>query len=177
MLCKGANLAIRLNQFHRVRLHRAIRNLHARRPDRHPRQHQALRLRAFNDRYGVRRGDRLLAHVAAVLRTLATEEPGSFLAHYGADDFGFLLPPERVVETTRRAVQGIGATVGEFYDPEDLSAGGIAGHDARGGAILVAPKAQRIGRNPKTGIEVPILPRRVMTFRASQSMRARVAGK
>ena len=38
-------------------------------------------------------------------------------------------------------------------------------------------KAQRVGRNPKTGIEVPILPRRVMTFRASQSMRARVAGK
>ncbi|HMM34243.1 MAG TPA: diguanylate cyclase, partial [Thermoanaerobaculia bacterium] len=81
-----------------------------------------LRLRAFNDRYGVRRGDRLLAHVAAVLRTLATEEPGSFLAHYGADDFGFLLPPERVVETLRRAIQGIAATAGEFYDPEDLAA-------------------------------------------------------
>ena len=116
-----------------------------------------LRLRAFNDRYGVRRGDRLLAHVAAVLRTLATEEPGSFLAHYGADDFGFLLPPERVVETTRRAVQGIGATVGEFYDPEDLSAGGIAGHDARGGAILVAPAALVAGVAFWGGGETPTL--------------------
>jgi integration host factor subunit alpha len=45
------------------------------------------------------------------------------------------------------------------------------------GTFVLRDKAQRIGRNPKTGIEVPILPRRVMTFRASQTMRARVAGK
>jgi nucleoid DNA-binding protein len=34
--------------------------------------------------------------------------------------------------------------------------------------------AKRIGRNPKTGVEVPIAPRRVMTFRASQIMRDRI---
>src|SRR3546814_1484370 len=34
------------------------------------------------------------------------------------------------------------------------------------GTFVLRDKAQRIGRNPKTGIEVPILPRRVMTFRA-----------
>ena len=45
------------------------------------------------------------------------------------------------------------------------------------GTFVLRDKAQRIGRNPKTGVEVPILPRRVMTFRASQAMRARVAGK
>jgi integration host factor subunit alpha len=44
------------------------------------------------------------------------------------------------------------------------------------GTFVLRDKAQRIGRNPKTGVEVPILPRRVMTFRASQSMRGRVAG-
>ena len=44
------------------------------------------------------------------------------------------------------------------------------------GTFVLRDKAQRVGRNPKTGIEVPILPRRVMTFRASQTMRARVAG-
>jgi integration host factor subunit alpha len=32
-----------------------------------------------------------------------------------------------------------------------------------------------VGRNPKTGVEVPIAPRRVLTFRASQMMRANVA--
>jgi integration host factor subunit alpha len=43
------------------------------------------------------------------------------------------------------------------------------------GSFILRDKGQRIGRNPKTGIEVPIAPRRVMTFRASQIMRDKVA--
>lgn len=43
------------------------------------------------------------------------------------------------------------------------------------GTFLLRDKAQRIGRNPKTGVEVPITPRRVMTFRASQLLKDRVA--
>ena len=43
------------------------------------------------------------------------------------------------------------------------------------GTFLLRDKAQRIGRNPKTGIEVPITPRRVMTFRASQLLKERIA--
>lgn len=43
------------------------------------------------------------------------------------------------------------------------------------GTFILRDKPQRIGRNPKTGIEVPIAPRRVLTFRASQKMRERIA--
>jgi integration host factor subunit alpha len=43
------------------------------------------------------------------------------------------------------------------------------------GSFILRDKAQRIGRNPKTGVEVPIAPRRVLTFRASQIMRDRIA--
>jgi len=43
------------------------------------------------------------------------------------------------------------------------------------GSFILRDKGQRVGRNPKTGVEVPIAPRRVMTFRASQLMRDRVA--
>jgi integration host factor subunit alpha len=43
------------------------------------------------------------------------------------------------------------------------------------GTFILRDKGQRVGRNPKTGIEVPIAPRRVMTFRASQIMRERIA--
>ena len=43
------------------------------------------------------------------------------------------------------------------------------------GTFILRDKGQRIGRNPKTGIEVPIAPRRVMTFRASQIMRDRIS--
>ena len=44
------------------------------------------------------------------------------------------------------------------------------------GMFSVRQKGRRIGRNPKTGVEVPILPRRVLVFRPSQSLRARVNG-
>jgi integration host factor subunit alpha len=42
------------------------------------------------------------------------------------------------------------------------------------GTFVLRDKGQRIGRNPKTGVEVPIAPRRVLTFRASQMMRDRI---
>ena len=43
------------------------------------------------------------------------------------------------------------------------------------GSFILRDKGERVGRNPKTGVEVPIAPRRVMTFRASQLMRDRIA--
>jgi integration host factor subunit alpha len=42
------------------------------------------------------------------------------------------------------------------------------------GTFLVRQKGQRVGRNPKTGIEVPILPRKVLSFRPSQVLKARI---
>lgn len=39
------------------------------------------------------------------------------------------------------------------------------------GTFQVRSKGQRIGRNPKTGEEVPILPRRVLAFRASHVLK------
>ncbi|MCW3834753.1 integration host factor subunit alpha [Sphingomonas canadensis] len=42
------------------------------------------------------------------------------------------------------------------------------------GSFILRDKGERVGRNPKTGIEVPIAPRRVLTFRASQMMRDRI---
>lgn len=42
------------------------------------------------------------------------------------------------------------------------------------GTFSVRQKGQRSGRNPKTGEEVPILPRSVLVFRPSQLLRAEV---
>jgi len=42
------------------------------------------------------------------------------------------------------------------------------------GSFSVRQKGQRIGRNPKTGEEVPILPRRVLVFRPSQVLKSRI---
>lgn len=42
------------------------------------------------------------------------------------------------------------------------------------GTFAVREKGQRVGRNPKTGEEVPIPPRRVLVFRASQVLKDRI---
>ncbi|GAB4143458.1 MAG: integration host factor subunit alpha [Sphingomonadales bacterium] len=42
------------------------------------------------------------------------------------------------------------------------------------GSFLVRHKGGRVGRNPKTGEEVPIEPRRVLVFRPSQVMKDRI---
>ena len=45
------------------------------------------------------------------------------------------------------------------------------------GSFSVRSKGQRIGRNPKTGEEVPILPRKVLVFRASHVLKDQINGQ
>jgi integration host factor subunit alpha len=45
------------------------------------------------------------------------------------------------------------------------------------GSFLVRDKGERVGRNPKTGVEVPIDPRRVLVFKPSNIMKARINGE
>lgn len=44
------------------------------------------------------------------------------------------------------------------------------------GSFVVRTKGERIGRNPKTGVEVPITPRRVMVFKPSNILKSRING-
>ena len=45
------------------------------------------------------------------------------------------------------------------------------------GSFSIRQKGERVGRNPKTGVEVPILPRKVLVFRASHVLKDRINGK
>jgi integration host factor subunit alpha len=45
------------------------------------------------------------------------------------------------------------------------------------GTFMVRSKRERMGRNPKTGEEVPITPRRVLVFRPSQVMKNVINGQ
>ena len=45
------------------------------------------------------------------------------------------------------------------------------------GSFVLRAKGLRVGRNPKTGIEVPIEPRTVLTFRPSQILRDAINGE
>ena len=45
------------------------------------------------------------------------------------------------------------------------------------GSFNIRQKGERVGRNPKTGEEVPILPRKVLVFRASHVLKSRINGE
>jgi integration host factor subunit alpha len=45
------------------------------------------------------------------------------------------------------------------------------------GTFAVRQKSERVGRNPKTGDEVPIAPRRVLVFRPSHVLKAIINGQ
>lgn len=58
---------------------------------------------------------------------------------------------------------------GALEQGEQVKLSGFGNFDLR-------EKKQRPGRNPKTGEEIPISPRRVVTFRPGQKLKARVEG-
>lgn len=45
------------------------------------------------------------------------------------------------------------------------------------GSFNVREKSTRIGRNPRTGVEVPITPRKTISFKASNQLKSRVEKK
>lgn len=45
------------------------------------------------------------------------------------------------------------------------------------GSFVVRDKGERIGRNPKTGVEVPIMQRRVLVFKPSNVLKAYMNGE
>ncbi|MFV0280353.1 MAG: integration host factor subunit alpha [Rhodoblastus sp.] len=59
----------------------------------------------------------------------------------------------------------------------DVIAAGEAVKLSSFGSFLVRAKGERVGRNPKTGVEASISPRRVIVFKASHLLKSRVNGK
>ena len=79
-------------------------------------------------------------------------------------------------------VQKVGLPRNESQDLVELVLGEISTALCKGegvklssfGSFDIRSKGQRMGRNPKTGKEVPITPRRVLVFRASNIMKDRI---
>lgn len=79
-------------------------------------------------------------------------------------------------------VQKVGLPRNESQELVELVLGEICNSLERGdhvklstfGSFDIRAKGERVGRNPKTGEEVPITPRRVLVFRASNIMKDRI---
>ena len=80
--------------------------------------------------------------------------------------------------------QQVGLSRNEFAELVELVIAEISRALERGdivkissfGSFAVRHKGQRVGRNPKTGQEVPISPRRVLVFRASHTLKHQING-
>ena len=78
--------------------------------------------------------------------------------------------------------QEVGLSRNESAELVESVLGELIGSLARGdsvkissfGSFYVREKGRRMGRNPKTGEEVPILPRRVLVFRPSHVLKDRI---
>ena len=78
--------------------------------------------------------------------------------------------------------QEVGLSRNESAELVEAVIGEISGALERGeivkissfGSFAIRHKGQRIGRNPKTGQEVPISPRRVLVFRASHALKDQI---
>ena len=85
-------------------------------------------------------------------------------------------------QLTEAVYQEVGLSRNESADLVESILGEVSNALSRGemvkissfGSFAVRQKGQRIGRNPKTGEEVPILPRRVLVFRPSHVLKNRV---
>ncbi len=85
-------------------------------------------------------------------------------------------------DLTDAVYQEVGLSRNESADLVDSVLSEIAGALIDGDAVKISSfgsfsvrqKGERIGRNPKTGEEVPILPRRVLIFRASNVLKSRI---
>ncbi|WP_120010710.1 bifunctional diguanylate cyclase/phosphodiesterase [Teichococcus vastitatis] len=92
--------------------------------------------KAFNDRYGFRRGDRAIELLAEHLRR-GFPESDTFLGHVGGDDFFAGL--ERLDSKTLRKrlaalLEGFAQEAAGLHDAADRAAGGLHGHDRSGTA-------------------------------------------
>lgn len=85
-------------------------------------------------------------------------------------------------ELSEAVYQEVGLSRNESADLLELVLSEISKSLAQGeavkissfGSFSVRSKGQRLGRNPKTGEEVPIMPRKVMVFRPSQLLKNRI---
>jgi GGDEF domain-containing protein len=117
----------------------------------------------FNDRYGFRRGDRVILLFADILRDIAARL-GWFVAHIGGDDFfaGIDIANERTLAEAERgldeAIERFAGSVAAFYDEPDRSRGWIEGRD-RNDEVRPFPLLSVIGaryRRKPGPAEVPL---------------------
>jgi diguanylate cyclase (GGDEF)-like protein len=90
--------------------------------------------KAYNDRQGFVRGDRLIQAVSRIVQEAIADLDGAdgFVGHVGGDDFVAVVRPEVAEEASKRICRRFDEVRAEYYDPEDLERGYVRLEDRRG---------------------------------------------
>ena len=93
--------------------------------------------KAYNDRYGIAKGDEIIGFLSNILEK-ALKEKGNhddFLGHSGGDDFFAITTPDKIEAVTAAIIRDFDARIVNFYNEEDIKKGYILEKDRRGEVI------------------------------------------
>lgn len=90
--------------------------------------------KAFNDRYGIAKGDEVIKFTSKTLENaIRTRGNNSdFLGHEGGDDFYIITTPDKADAVTQAVISDFDGKIRDFYSDEDKKAGYILEKDRRG---------------------------------------------
>lgn len=90
--------------------------------------------KAYNDRYGISKGDEVIRFTSKVLEEAikASGNISDFLGHEGGDDFFLITTPDKVDAITQSIIHEFDSRVRSFYSEEDQKSGFILERDRRG---------------------------------------------
>lgn len=90
--------------------------------------------KAYNDRYGYRRGSEVIAKIGEVVRSAVIEHGTSedLVGHIGGDDYIFLTSPDHADQICEAIIRETDRITPEFYSEEDRQAGHFVARDRYG---------------------------------------------
>jgi diguanylate cyclase (GGDEF)-like protein len=95
--------------------------------------------KAYNDRYGIAKGDEVIKFTSKVLEDSirSAGNTSDFLGHEGGDDFFIVTTPDKAEALTQEIILEFDSNVRKFYSQEDSRAGYIVEKDRRGELVRI----------------------------------------
>jgi diguanylate cyclase (GGDEF)-like protein len=92
------------------------------------------KFKAYNDRYGFEKGDRIIQETARVLIESIDEigEKNDFIGHVGGDDFVVITDAERAEGISKSIIKKFDSRITHYYSKEDIERGYIASKNRKG---------------------------------------------
>jgi diguanylate cyclase (GGDEF)-like protein len=97
------------------------------------------KFKAYNDKYGFEKGDRIIQETARILIEALDEvgDKDDFIGHVGGDDFVIITTPEKVDAICRKIIEKFDAKAPSFYAEEDREKGYITAKDRQGREVQI----------------------------------------